>query len=70
MFDDNIITVWSAPNYCYLCGNKASIMQIKENGDYEFLVGIRGDGNMQVFLAAEASKRKVPDKVDLPEYFL
>ncbi len=46
MFDDNIITVWSAPNYCYRCGNKASIMQIKENGDYEFLVGIRGDGNM------------------------
>lgn len=60
MFDDNLITVWSAPNYCYRCGNKASIMQIKENGDYEFLV----------FLAAEASKRKVPEKVDPPEYFL
>lgn len=42
MFDDNIITVWSAPNYCYRCGNKASIMQIKENGDYEFLVEITG----------------------------
>lgn len=70
MFDDNIITVWSAPNYCYRCGNKASIMQIKENGDYEFLVEITGSVNIQVFLAAEASKRKVPDKVDLPEYFL
>lgn len=38
MFDDNLITVWSAPNYCYRCGNKASIMQVNENGDYEFLV--------------------------------
>ena len=39
MFNDNLITVWSAPNYCYRCGNKASIMQVNENGDYEFLVG-------------------------------
>lgn len=60
MFDDNLITVWSAPNYCYRCGNKASIMRVKENGDYNFLV----------FTAAEAEKRKVPEKMSPPEYFL
>jgi len=60
LFNDSVITVWSAPNYCYRCGNKASILELDEEENQNFIV----------FDAAEKDIRSEYVKKDLPEYFL
>ena len=60
LFDGTLSTVWSAPNYCYRCGNLASILEIDETGERHF----------NVFVAAPASERDVPEQFKtVPEYF-
>lgn len=54
-----VVTVWSAPNYCYRCGNVASILDIDETGKREF----------RIFKEVAASAQAVPPRQLVP-YFL
>jgi serine/threonine-protein phosphatase 4 catalytic subunit len=60
MFNEALVTVWSAPNYCYRCGNVASILELDEHLTQRF----------KVFEAAPQESRGVPSKKPAPDYFL
>lgn len=61
MFNERLVTVWSAPNYYYRCGNVASIMELDENLQKYF----------KIFEAAPADgKNAIGAGSDIPHYFL
>lgn len=47
MFEGKLVTVWSAPNYCYRCGNVAAVLHVDDNlsRDYQLFEAVKtGDG--------------------------
>mmetsp|Transcript_8013 Transcript_8013/g.16874 ORF Transcript_8013/g.16874 Transcript_8013/m.16874 type:complete len:309 (-) Transcript_8013:67-993(-) len=62
MFNETLVTVWSAPNYCYRCGNVASILGFDDKMHKSF----------NIFEAASLESRgQTSTQVKLvPDYFL
>ena len=57
--DKNLVTVWSAPNYCYRCGNVASILALDDKLERDF----------KIFQAVPDNERVIPAR-STPHYFL
>jgi serine/threonine-protein phosphatase 4 catalytic subunit len=60
MFNNTLVTIWSAPNYCYRCGNVAAILELDEHLNQSY----------KIFDAAPQEARGVPAKQPAPDYFL
>ena len=59
LFDNKLVTVWSAPNYCYRCGNVASILNFKSSKEKD----------VKIFKAVPDCDRVMPAQRITP-YFL
>ena len=59
MFDDKLVTVWSAPNYCYRCGNIAAVLAFSDAKTRE----------PKLFQAVPDENRVIPPRTTTP-YFL
>ena len=59
--EKNVVTIFSAPNYCYRCGNQAAIMEVDEN-----------DKSKPTFLQFDPAPRRGEPHVNrrTPDYFL
>ena len=54
--NNNVTTIFSAPNYCYRCGNLAAIMEISEHVENSFIQYDPAPSH-----AAGVVKKRVPD---------
>jgi len=66
LYDDRLSTVWSAPNYCYRCGNMASVLEVSDNGERFFNVFDAAPEND----AHRQEQQALQGKEVVTEYFL
>ena len=60
MFDEKLVTVWSAPNYCYRCGNMAAILELDDDLRTSY----------KIFEERPSDARGIPVKQTAADYFL
>lgn len=63
IYNEQLVTVWSAPNYCYRCGNVAAILQIDDNLERNYKV-------FEAQITELQGSKLMPMKRPVPEYFL
>lgn len=61
-FDEQLVTVWSAPNYMYRSNNKACVLKYHPNDSDPW--------HVVMFDPCPENKRKIPEDVVVGEYFL
>lgn len=69
MHDDGIVTVWSAPNYCYRCGNVASVFQVDDLINNDTPANF-GPSHFKIFDAVPNQEHMVPGTNAATQYFL
>ena len=53
MFNHNLLTIWSAPNYCYRCGNLGAVLRVRDAEQLEVRVF---EASQKSFTSAESTK--------------
>lgn len=84
-FNESVLTVWSAPNYCYRCGNVAAILELDESLTRSFTIfeaapqvrkifnqiKLNLISNLKIFFCQQKKDtRGVPSKKPQADYFL
>lgn len=63
MYNESLVTVWSAPNYCYRCGNVAAILRIEDDLKRQYTV-------FEAQVSELEGSKVMPMKRPVAEYFL